>query len=75
MSEDGHSEGEAILSLFLLLSSDFLSYPYTNFYFVQVEILIVEMKTLEEEILVAETSDMEAEIHLFDTGMTLTDSE
>ena len=32
VSEDGHSEGEAILSLFLLLSSDFLSYPYTNFY-------------------------------------------
>ena len=29
MSEDGHSEGEAIV-LFLLLSSDFLSYPYTN---------------------------------------------
>ena len=29
VSEDGHSEGEAIVSLFLLLSYDFLSYPYT----------------------------------------------
>ena len=53
----------------------FIYYFILLFFFVQVEILIVEMKTLEAEILVAETSEMEAEIHLFDTGMTLTDSE